>query len=429
MTSTATSTATTPPVTTSSAVAPTTTGTVSAQPGTTTTLPPSAADSSATDLVVAGRTAGLFTDLILVQNYYTDGLNEMATVDLASSSRYAGTSWRGDGASTIVSVSYRRVAVTPAAMAYGGKLENVPAEFLAPLPPGGTMAAPGGACPAAAKPEVTFETAAGTPVTPEMIAQKGIKTIPSDLVTVPETDPSSLMNLMKGLVPMGDLSLASPDTWNALLWDHLKNSRVPVESLMDYQVWTTADELEQIVVARFRAELAAGGAPPPVLAAFDASNTSGWYANTPAAPSDDLAGMNIDAEMTGSVNGMVHEQRDFSIPGLGQPPVYGVQTGNGIVTGDLPEIGPVDFSVDITLDQYDAAGRAIGGIVNAAAVQDAGYEVIFTFLPDGSKEGVVLHHGEKVGELTMTVDHDKFENYINVKQGTTMSLPEFSTAG
>jgi hypothetical protein len=418
--------ASTAPAATTSAAPATTTSTPTAAPGTPAPTASAPADSTTTDLAVAGRTAGMFTDLVYVQNYYTDGLNEMATLDLASSSRSAIAA--RPGGSGVMPVSWRPVAA-PVATAYGGKLENVPSELLAPLPSGGAMAAQPGACPGGARPEVTFENVAGVPVTPELIAEKGIRTMPSDLVTVPETDPSSLMNLMMSLIPMGDQSLASPAYWDTILWEPLKSSRVPVESLMDYQVWTTADELEQIVVARLRAELAAGGAPPPVLDAFDRSSTSGWYANTPATPSDDLAGMDIDAEMTGSVNGMVHEQRDFTIPGLGQPPIYGVQTGDGVVTGDVPDIGPVDFSVDITLDQYDALGRAIGGVVNAVALQDAGYQVVFTFLPDGTKEGVVTKDGEKIGELTMAVDHEKFENYIDVKQGTTMSLPEFSTAG
>jgi hypothetical protein len=417
-------TATMPPATTTAA-----TPSATAPAGTTAPSATPAQDTSSTDLVIAARTAGLFTDLILVQDYYTDGLNQMTTLDLASTGGAATAAWSGGRGGAVVLVASRYVPGPAAgAPASAGLLANVPTEFLEPLPANGAMPAPPGACPAAAKPEVIFENENGEAVTPELITGKGIETIPSDMVTVPETDPGSLMNLMKSLVPMGDTSLASPDTWNRLLWEPLAQSQVPAASLMDDQVWTTSDELERLVVARFREELAAGGAPAPVLAAFDASNNQGWYGSRSAGPGDGLARMDIVAEMTGSVNGIVEEERDFHIPGLGQAPVYGVQTGSGVVTGDVPDVGPVDFSVDISLDRYDSRGRAVGGTVAAVAGQDTGYEVTFTFLPDGTKEGIVVRDGERVGELTMAVDHDNFENYVDLKKGTTVTLPEFATA-
>jgi hypothetical protein len=176
----------------------------------------------------------------------------------------------------------------------------------------------------------------------------------------------------------------------------------------------------------FREGMVAEGVPQMMIDAYDASDKTGWFSNLQPTGADDLAQMDIIAEMTGTVNGIVHEQRDFSIPGLGQSPEFGPQTGDGTVTWDAPEIGEVDFSVDISLDQFDEQGRAIGGEVTADAIDYEGYQVVFTFNPDGSKDGVVLKNGEEVGQLTMTVDQDKFENYIDVKEGTEIKLPEDS---
>jgi hypothetical protein len=395
---------------------------------------PAPEDDNTADVVVAAQMASFLTDLLLVQDYYAEGVNAMAKVApgspmtvSASSTGKITVSLRGNvpGNSGLAMGSSSRFTVE----ATGGNTENVPPEFLQPLPPSGSMGAPPGACPAAAKPSVTFNTQGGEPVTPQLIADKAIEAIPSNMVTVPDQDPGSLTSLINSLVPLGDPRLAMSSTWNTMLWDELKKRQVPAASLMDYQVWNTSAELEQQVVEQYRQQLQASGVPQIVMNAYDSSSKTGWYTSTRPAPEDALARMDIVAEMTGSVEGTVHEQRDFYIPGLGQSPVYGVQTGEGIVNWEHPGVGTMSFSVDILLDQYDAMGRAIGGNVVAVATEEAGYEVHFTFLPDGSKEGEVIKEGEVVGKLTMTVDEDKFENYIDVKEGTEIKLPELGTAG
>ena len=164
--------------------------------------------------------------------------------------------------------------------------------------------------------------------------------------------------------------------------------------------------------------------PQIVLDAYDDSASGDWYANSEPTPEDALAQMDIEAELTGSFDGTVHEQRDFSIPGAGKDPIYGVQTGDGIVTWNNPQVGPIDMSVNINLDQFDEQGRTTGGTVVADAIDYEGYQIVFTFKPDGSKDGVVLKDGVEVGKLTMTVDHSKFENYVDIKSGTVMPIPD-----
>ncbi|OGO00751.1 MAG: hypothetical protein A2Y58_05525 [Chloroflexi bacterium RBG_13_51_52] len=338
-------------------------------------------------------------NLELVQSYYDDGMTAMATFQVEAT----------------------KAGVRARAARPGG---NVPQEFLDKLPPGGAMSAPAGACPAAAEPEVTFVTQGGEDVTPEMILEKNLQSVPSEYLTVAQEDANSLVSIIEDLVPLGDNRLATPQGWNELLWDKLSDLHRPAESLMDYQLWNAATDIEQDISDLYYQRLVASGAPQIVLDAYKASNTHGWFANQEATEEDALAQMQIEAEMTGSVSGTVHEERDFHIPGAGMTPEYGPQTGDGIVTSNIPDVGDVDFSVDINLDEFDEQGRAIGGIVIADAIGYEGYQVQFTFKPDGSKDGVVLKDGVEVGYLTMTVDHEKFENYIDIQSGTAFELPE-----
>ena len=118
----------------------------------------------------------------------------------------------------------------------------------------------------------------------------------------------------------------------------------------------------------------------------------------------------------------MHEQRDFSIPGAGQKPIFGLQTGEGTVTYTHPTLGSMTFVVDILLDQFDEQGRAIGGTVDAVGAEN-GYTVCFIFQPDGTKKGEVLKDGELVGLLTMTIDADRFENYVDVQTNQSIPLP------
>ena len=166
------------------------------------------------------------------------------------------------------------------------------------------------------------------------------------------------------------------------------------------------------------------GAPQMVIDAFNQSNADNdWYASSAPTPDDALAQMQIQAKMTGSVTGTVHEQRDFAIPGASKTPQFSAQTGEGTVTWDHPTLGPMNFDVNINLDQFDDQGRAIGGTVVGVDAQ-TGYTVKFTFLPDGTKKGDLLKDGQSVGLLTMATNAEKFTNYIDVQTNETIAMPE-----
>jgi hypothetical protein len=340
----------------------------------------------------------------LVQNYYADGLTAMATFEVEETSTKEGNR---DG-------SHRSI-------------DDVPLEFKDKLSPSGSMPAESGSCTAAAKPDVTFMTAGDKPVTGQMLIDKALESVPTEYVTVAQDQAGSLMSYINTLVPMNDQRLATPEGWNTLLWDKLKEKQTPAESLMDYQLWNAAPDIETDIVSQYRETLVADGVDPHVLAAYDASDTQGWYANQEAQPEDALARMEIVAEMSGSAQGTVYEHRDFSIEGMGQTPEYGTQTGEGVVTYNVSDYGDVEFQVNINLDKFDERGHAIGGTATGDAINEdfKGYQVVFTFDPlDGSKNGVVTKDGQEVGHLTMSVDQEKFENYIDNASGMEIPLPD-----
>ncbi|MCX7912633.1 MAG: hypothetical protein N2506_06720, partial [Dehalococcoidales bacterium] len=253
---------------------------------------------------------------------------------------------------------------------------------------------------------------------------KDVRILPVELINAPQDDPDSLLSLLRKLMPGRDSRLGTPEGWNTLFWDKVKEFQVPAKSLIDYQTWTLSGDLEKQIVASFRQGMIDGGISPFALNAFDQSNISGWAAANPPTPGDAIALMDIQAVLSGSVEGTVHEWREFRIPRLGSDPVFGVQYGNGTVTMNLPGYGPMDAAVDIRFDQFDELGKAVGGTVTAIPLDVDGYRVVFTYKPDGSKEGQVFDpNGNIVGYLTMAVDHDRFTNYVSIKEGTEIKLP------
>lgn len=390
---------TTPPPTTPPTTTPATTTPATTTPPTTTPPPTTPVSTMDADFGVAAKMADFLFHIQLVQNYYDDGMTAMATFQVeATKTRTGSRAYRG--------------------------IENVPPEFRKKLPSGGAMPAEPGSCAAAARPTVTFMTEGDKPVTPEMMIEKNLQSVPEEYVTVVQEDADSLMSYIETLVQLGDTRLAEPEGWNELLWDKLSDLQRPAESLMDYQLWNAAPDIETDIADLYYQRLVDQGAPPIVLAAYRESNTRDWFANQEATEEDALARMEIVAEMTGSAEGTVYEHRDFHLEGAGQTPEYGTQTGEGIVTYNISDYGDVEFQVTINLDEFDEIGRAIGGTAVGDAIDYEGYQVVFTFKPDGSKDGVVKKDGVEVGNLTMTVDHEKFENYIDIASGMEIPLPD-----
>ncbi len=372
------------------------------------------------DVQVAGITSALILDMEQVDKYYSDGLSAVAQVQSVTATP---VSYSGNRDYTIqlASIINRPWTISPETLQL--LVDNVPPEFLQPLPASGGIAAPAGGCPAAAEPTVTFETEGGSTVTPEFITNKNLKALPSELLTMDQNSSGSLTSLINSAVQSGDRSLATAQGWDNLLWDKLEALQTTPQSLMDYQLWNASSDLEQQVAAAYRERIQAAGVPAMVMNAFDASAKSGWFTSTLPRAEDALNRMYIEGVLSGSLNGVVHEQRDFSIPVAGNAPVYGVQTGTGNVTWEHPELGLMTFDLEINLDKFDEKGRAVGGSTIARDAEK-GYEIKFTFNPDGTKTGDVYKDGEHVGQVTMTTNAEKFENYLDLKNNKTEPLPE-----
>jgi hypothetical protein len=389
-----------------------------------------------TNMRVATQIAGFFYDLQQIHGYYDDSVKAMAAVDAGR----GGIAWNSGTERYSVSLRFTFNPLGNPSISTGsiirlpsgdvffnlpmqGGSRNIPQEYLDPLPSNGAISAPPGGCPAAAKPDVTFVTAGGQNVTPALLNEKGIQSIPTDMVIMDQNRPGSLFQTINSLVPIRDQTLATTQGWNTLLWDELKDMRQPAESLMDYHMWNIGGDIEQQIVESYQQQLKSTGVPQMVIDAFNQSDKTGWFSSVPPTGEDALARMDIIAEMTGSVTGTVHEQRDFSIPGTGNEPTFGVQTGDGTVTFNHPEVGDMSFEVDILLDQFDEEGRAIGGTVSSVDAEN-GFTVNIFFKPDGSKNGEVYKDGELVGQLTMTTNADKFENYIDVQTGESAPMSD-----
>ncbi|MCT4662938.1 MAG: Ig-like domain-containing protein [Tissierellales bacterium] len=300
---------------------------------------------------------------------------------------------------------------------------DIPSEFTNPLPAGGVMPAPPGACPAAANPQVTFANKGGATITPELLS--GISSIPSDMILQGQSQFDSV--LQSAITnPLLAMELANPEGWNTNVWDKLSAKRQTLTSLLDYQVWTVASDIESQVVTQFRSSIAsAQQLPETVLAAFDASNKNGWFYSKAPTASDSFGRMDIEAELTGSITGTVYEQRGFNILGAGQLPVYTTQTGYGTIYFTHPELGLMTFDVNIALDEFDVLGRAVAGTVTANGTgEHSDYSVVFNFKSDGTKEGQVYEAGNLVGRLTMSVDAVRFENYIDVESEEEFPLEQ-----
>ena len=391
-----------------------------------------ASNGLSTEAALAESLTWLVGDIDAMQSVFGEGTESMVGAQITSGATAYLPYWSParDGRIDFIEISWNPVGLYLQEVAVGG----VPAGFTEPLSDTGQIDAPAGACPAGAKPKVAFSTAGGDVITSGLLSSKNLKTINKDyFVRMPGAEPPevSLVERMRNLVASaGDpLRLATPEGWNEVLWDEMSALQVPAQSLMDYQVWTVSPGVEAEVLAGFRGVLNSMGLPPFVVDAFNASNTSGWMSNSAPDDSDMLAKMDIEAELAGSLEGTVYETREMSVPAPGAKPVFGTQTGYGSVAYNHPTEGKIPFEVEITLDEYDDFGRAVNGTVTGTS-QETGYGFGIRFKSDGTKEGDLFQEGKKVGQITMTVDAEKFHNYLNVEtnQNEQLAKPAYWNA-
>jgi hypothetical protein len=341
--------------------------------------------------VITHMAEGVFSGLTRVQTYFDQGLRGMGQF----------TPELGRGMATIsLSGSGHLACLRPL---QGSGPYNIPEGFIGPLASDGYIPAPAGACGAGASPVVRFSDQAGQPVTGERLAEEQVQTI--DFATLTGSDPEipSLESLINSALQPGDMRLTTAQGWNEVLWEPLAARQQPMDSLIDYQLWNTADEIEVLVVDSIESRMEGMGIPDIVLESFHQSDRYGWFASRPSAPENELASMDIIAEFDGDFHGTVEEERTFYIPAAGEMPEFGPMTGSGELTFDHPSLGLLTFDIELAWSEWDELGRVNGGEMHMVE-QSGGYEIHMTFRPDGTKEGEVYMNGELAGRVEMIVE-------------------------
>jgi len=328
---------------------------------------------------LAQMAIGLMADLATVNTYFNEASSSLGEVQASN------------GSFGLVLNSRAKCAALPP-QTQG----LIPSGFLGPLPPSGYIPAPPNACAVGAKPSASFLTAAGDPITPELLENEGIQVIDFEELTGGDSQGRKLESTLTSLITPGDQSLATPEGWNQNVWSQVETLQTPAESLMDYHLWTVSEDIETAVVESMAARMESLGLPPQVLNAFQNSDISGWYASPGSEETDRIAAMEIEAVFTGRTEGTIHERRDFSIPKLGQMPVFGPMTGEGSVVYHDPELGDYPFDLELDWTAWDDLGRVTAGEIVFTDEAD-GVVIEMSILEDDSRGATIYRDGGLVG--------------------------------
>ena len=328
---------------------------------------------------------GLVQDLSSVNSYFNDaassvsGLNPGGTGSLSDSS----SSTSGSGAE--------------------GVTGQIPAGFTDPLTESGYIPAPSGACAAGADPSASFLNGKGEKITQELLAAKDIQMINFDALTGGSVDGNELQGTITSLITPGDQALGTADGWNEKVWNQMSQYHTPAESLMDYHIWSVSGEIEAAVVESMRSSLEGMGLPAPVINAFNNSQTSGWYAGSPPTEDDRITAMEIEAVFSGRTEGTIYEQRDFSLPNLGEMPQFGPMDGEGSVIFHDADFGDYPFDLDIEWTKWDELGRVTAGTI-IFTDDEHGAVIEMEIFEDNSREAHVFRDGVEVGIVYVDVN-------------------------
>jgi hypothetical protein len=335
----------------------------------------------------------IFSGLTRVQTYFDQGIRGMGqfTPEVGRATSM--------GASAIGGGS-RLACIRPL---QGAGPYNIPGGFMGPRAANGYIGAPAGACGAGASPVVRFHDQTGEPITGDRLVTEDVQTIDFATLTGQDPDIQSLESMITEALQPGDMSLTTTSGWNEVLWERLAAQQQPMDSLIDYHLWNTADEIEALVVDSIESRMEMMGIPDSVIEAFRQSDRNGWFASRPSTLENELASMDVIAEFDGNFHGTIEEERTFRISAPGEMPAFGPMTGSGELTFDHPSLGLLTFDVELAWSEWDEFGRVNGGEMHMVE-QSGGYEIHMTFRPDGTKEGEVYMKSELVGRVEMIVE-------------------------
>jgi len=337
---------------------------------------------------------GLVQDLTTVNTYFNDAGSSLGEIN---ASHYTGGLF-------LVS---RCTAKTMAPYLPGINLlqtaGQIPAGFLDPLPESGFIPAPDGACAVGASPSASFLNEKGELITPELLAAKDIEVIDFDALTGGSVDGRKLQSTITSLITPGDQALGTSAGWNEKVWSQMTQYQTPAESLMDYYLWSVSDDIEAAVVDSMSATLESMGLPSMVVNAFNNSQTSGWYAGSVPEETDRIAAMEIEAVFSGRTEGTIYEQRDFSLPNLGEMPQFGPMDGEGSVVYHDPDFGDYPFDLDIEWTKWDELGRVTEGEI-IFTDEEHGVMIEMAVNEDNSRVAHVFRAENKVGIVNVDVN-------------------------
>lgn len=327
---------------------------------------------------------GLIQDLTSVNTYFNQASSSMSHIQLTS----AALSRSATSGKVLASVAF----AAPRSQAGG----QIPDGFLAPLPADGYIQAPAGACALGALPSASFLSGSGEKITPAFLEKKNVSVISFGELTGGSIDGNKLQQTITSLIVPGDTALASAKGWNEKVWNKLKEKQTKATSMMDYYLWTIADEIENKVVDSMLAQMKTMNLPSQVTNAFKASNTKGWYASKSAGEADNLAAMEITAVFTGKTEGTIREKRAFSIPTMGGMPEFGRMTGEGEVVYHDPKYGDYPFELAIDWTGWDELGRVNAGTIDFLN-EEKDIEIKLVVNADNSRVAEIFRKDVKVG--------------------------------
>jgi hypothetical protein len=356
---------------------------------------------------VARVAVDVISDLSAIQAYYDESVTGMASFQPPSAARMGGMS----------AVGYAHLAAMRSRQGTGDY--GVPDGFLASLDESGYIPAPAGACAAGASPVVRFSNELGEPITGDTLAEEAVSVIDFSTLTGGVEGEPGLEEIMHEAIVPGDTRLATPGGWDEVLWDELASYQAPMDSLMDYHLWTISSDLEAIIAGSVEEQLGTMGVPQVVLDAFERSAKENWFASRPPEDGSSLGSMDIVAEFAGDLTGTIEETRTFHLPEPGGKPEFGIMMGEGVLSFEHPTMGALTFDVELEWTSWDDMGRVNGGEMLMVS-QDGGYEIHMVFQPDGTKEGGVYVDGVEVGKVNMDVDGNS--TYLHLEDNTNYEV-------
>jgi hypothetical protein len=113
--------------------------------------------------------------------------------------------------------------------------------------------------------------------------------------------------------------------------------------------------------------------------------------------------MEIEAVFSGRTEGTIYEQRDFSLPNLGEMPQFGPMNGEGSVVFHDPDFGEYPFDLDIEWTQWDELGRVTAGKI-IFTDDEHGVVIEMEIFEDNSREAHVFRDGIEVGIVYVDVN-------------------------